>query len=197
MNTIAEEIPIHPDYPNAVPFRMLGRRIHWRRRNFQFDDGSWSYNDLPGKPGDRKFHIRYHGLEYAQKAHPIPTKPIWRPVTDQEHFIDNLVRKAKERSRRSGRRFDIDSRWVIEQCAKQGWCCALTGVNFQFETDHRRWCLYAPSMDRMDPNMGYTKDNVRIVLLGLNIALNDFGLEFFDKLAAARLAWKAGNQGNG
>lgn len=52
-------------------------------------------------------------------------------------------------------------------------------------------------MDRMDPNMGYTKDNVRIVLLGLNIALNDFGLEFFDKLAAARLAWKAGNQGNG
>lgn len=195
MSAIAE-VTVHPDYPNAVPFRMFSGRVRWRRRDNQFDDGTWSYTDLPGKPGDRQFHIRYHGLEYVSAAKPVLKKLVWRPVTDRERFIDGLVKNARQRARSMRRQFDIDSRWVVEQCGQQGWCCILTGLSFQFETDHRLR-LYAPSLDRIDCSKGYTKDNVRIVTLAINIAMNDFGLEFFDRLAAARLAWKAGNKENG
>jgi hypothetical protein len=182
----------HPDYPDAIAARFsVSRSIRWWKRSWQRPDGTWDYISLPGKPGQRNFHLRYHGIaEYETKKAAKPT-PAWRPATDRERFIASLVKSAKSRKKSKSNFFDgveaIDARWIVEQCERQNWCCALTGIPFRIDTDNHRLRLYAPSLDRIDCGGNYTKENVRIVLLGVNLALNDFGLDFFDEIARARV----------
>jgi hypothetical protein len=52
--------------------------------------------------------------------------------------------------------------------------CQLTGLSFDFqsaETTHKN--PYAPSLDRIDSQKGYTKENVRVVLSAVNDALGE------------------------
>jgi hypothetical protein len=40
----------------------------------------------------------------------------------------------------------------------------------------------APSLDQIKPGIGYTKDNVQVICVGLNLAKNTWGLEIIAKL---------------
>jgi hypothetical protein len=51
--------------------------------------------------------------------------------------------------------------------------CQLTGLPFDFNPTTTRQNPYAPSLDRIDSQKGYTKDNVRIVLYAVNVALGE------------------------
>jgi hypothetical protein len=52
--------------------------------------------------------------------------------------------------------------------------CQLTGLPFDFSPSKISFRnLYAPSLDRIDSNKGYSKDNVRIVLSSVNTALGE------------------------
>jgi hypothetical protein len=193
----------HPDpdailanYPDAISFRGFSGKTRWRKRTY-FDNGRWSEIDLPGQPGDGIFHCRYHGI--GDGIPPRDDKPPalpWRPRIPEEREIERMVKAARHRSKVMRWPFDIDAEWVVEQCRKQGWACALTGVRFSFAFSDRRKRLYAPSIDRIDCKGGYTKDNVRIIIVLMNIALNDFGIDLFDEIAAIRLNWKSRSSGD-
>lgn len=65
---------------------------------------------------------------------------------------------------------------------EQGYCCALTGSYFVPEEGDRR-SPFLPSVDRIDPSLGYVHGNVRIVCLLVNVAMSNWGYEPLRKIA--------------
>jgi hypothetical protein len=54
---------------------------------------------------------------------------------------------------------------------------------------------YAPSLDRKDPEKPYTVENCRLVLQGVNFALNKFGDDTFLEIATAAAEFDRGRDG--
>jgi len=75
------------------------------------------------------------------------------------------------RSRRSGRDCDLTRDWVEERLRQP---CPRTGQPFALLAPNKRGFNdrdpYAPSLDRVDPNRGYTRDNVQVVAWAYNCA---------------------------
>lgn len=63
---------------------------------------------------------------------------------------------------------------------KNQWCCALTGIKFD---PYER--AFTPSIDRIDSSRGYTQDNVRVVCLAINYAINEWPIEKFEAIVNA------------
>lgn len=79
-----------------------------------------------------------------------------------------LVSSARVRARDKGLTFDLDVTQIqyrIDLCR-----CELTGIKFDLEGGWN-----SPSLDRINPDLGYTMDNVRIVLTALNVMMNRWG----------------------
>lgn len=49
---------------------------------------------------------------------------------------------------------------------------------------------YAPSLDRIDPEKPYLRDNCRLVRVCVNFALNAFGDEVFEEMTEAAVAFR-------
>ena len=79
---------------------------------------------------------------------------------------------------------DIDSAWLDSRIAEIGYRCELSGVKFNM--DDSRSPAH-PSIDRIDSNLGYTKDNCQIVCCSINYAKIDLTqAEFVAFLAKLR-----------
>lgn len=90
-----------------------------------------------------------------------------------------------KRSREFGYECDLTNEWIKEKI-KEG--CVLTGVSFNLEDVKHP---FAPSIDRIDSNKGYTKDNCRLVVMIANYAKNmwddDALYDFAEKLLNHRV----------
>ena len=110
------------------------------------------------------------------RAGAFGTRTFSHPVDIPARFITRLLHQAKARAKVIGVPFWLttdDFRELYERANKH---CAVSGLPFdisQLDGVHRR--PYAPSIDRIDGVLGYTKDNCRIVCCAVNLAMNDFG----------------------
>ena len=81
-----------------------------------------------------------------------------------------LVAAAKRRAVERDLPFDLDVEWVLERL--EAGVCHLSGEPFDL-TEVRGFST--PSLDKIDPKGGYTKENTRVILFGLNAALGTWG----------------------
>ncbi len=73
----------------------------------------------------------------------------------------------------------------------------MTGVKFDLEPLPKgRQNPYTASLDRAKPELGYTKNNVRMILWALNAAFNTYGEHIYADIARVFIA-KNPNTGNG
>lgn len=108
-----------------------------------------------------------------------------------EGRLHNAMFTAKSRAKEKNMDFDLDKDFLIDLLHKQENCCKLTGL--PLTANDRNETFFSPlnpSIDRIDPNKGYTKDNIQIVCTAMNLALNQFGEEFFYLLATSYLEKK-------
>jgi hypothetical protein len=85
---------------------------------------------------------------------------------------------------------ESDLRAVWQRC---NGCCQPTGMAF-LETKvgtGRARRPYAPSLDRIDPERPYTRENCRLVLQAVNFALNAWGDEVFALITEAAVKHRA------
>ncbi|PSH68552.1 hypothetical protein CU102_12370 [Phyllobacterium brassicacearum] len=91
---------------------------------------------------------------------------------------------AKARAKQKGRSFELTAGGLLEKLEAQEYRCAVTGIEFAVSgSDDYASSPYRPSIDRIDSTKGYTRDNCRVVILALNLALNEWGLETFMTIA--------------
>lgn len=103
-------------------------------------------------------------------------------MLDYKWRLSKLLAMAKNRSTNKGLPFNLDLDYLIDLWESNFASCQITGIPFELGRYERgKVHPYAPSFDRIDPQKGYVKGNVRIVCYQINVAMSEFGLEQFDR----------------
>lgn len=100
----------------------------------------------------------------------------------------SIWKGAKDRARKRNIEFSITREWVESRLALA--ICAATAVPFDLTETTTRQNPRAPSLDRINPKLGYIADNCRIVTWIFNRAKGDNTDEDVRKMAEALLAVK-------
>ena len=109
---------------------------------------------------------------------------------DMRQKISGVASGAKSRARKKGLDFEDDLfALALKLYGVQGGCCALTGVPFNLREvgSGKAKRPFAPSLDRIDPTSGYTRENIRLVCQLVNFALNSYGEDAASKFDPARV----------
>ena len=109
-----------------------------------------------------------------------------------EYRLKRLLQMAKNRAKDKGVDFNIDYAYLLKLWIDSKGCCTLTGKNFDLNSWGNKGQVNpnAPSLDRIIPNLGYIKNNVRLITYHMNISLSDFGVFEFEKLIKDYLSFK-------
>lgn len=118
---------------------------------------------------------------------PERSKQQWRNYSDTLNGTASLLLNyAKDRAKRNNLAFDLDKDFVLEKLSYGK--CELTDLPFSKQlSDKRGRNPMTPSIDRIKPELGYVKSNVRLICFGLNAALGNWGEETFLLFAKAMM----------
>lgn len=141
---------------------------------------------LPDDPHSKQFREIYLRLFRGEEVTLPPTireRKADAFIQRANYEAMRALRLAKKRASERGREFDIDEQWVSDELERNGYLCQLTGIAFDVSIVEGGARPFGPSIDRLDNSRGYTKDNCRIILTSMNIMLNTWGDEIFEKVA--------------
>jgi hypothetical protein len=103
----------------------------------------------------------------------------------RENRARELIRLARQRAQKKGLPFSLEEPRI--RAAIDAGVCELTGIPFNLDGG-KTWD--SPSIDRIDPNQGYSLNNVRVVLHCVNVMANVWGsdkiIEIADAIMEAR-----------
>ena len=110
---------------------------------------------------------------------------LWRHKYIRAHRAEYLISGTRSRCIKKGLAFDLDQHIEELNVRLNYGICELTGLQFRMDVIKRDWD--SPSIDRINPSLGYIYSNVRVVCLGMNAALGNWGEKAFRKIACAYL----------
>lgn len=115
---------------------------------------------------DRNKYVREYQKQrrHSEEAYRIKTNAqAVKSDTSPRNRPYKLMRAAKTRSNKLGIPFDLDRQWVADRWTGK---CELTGIEFDLTANERS--PISPSIDKINPELGYTKSNCRFILWSLN-----------------------------
>ena len=149
------------------------------------------YGDSRTKNGIRSNCKKCYGKRYKY-VHSKQKNENWKKYASSEKgIVTLLLSNARDRAKRTGKSFSIDKEWLLENIRKGK--CELSGMPFIFEkgvSGNYRANPFGPSIDKIDPSLGYTKENCRIVCFCVNMARSDWGDDNLIKMCEAILKMK-------
>ena len=104
------------------------------------------------------------------------------------HLVD-FLRKLHVRARnnaqgRKGKEFTVTVDHVIELASANNMRCMVSGTPFSLDKDKQTGRRpLAPSIDRIDSSIGYIPENVRVVCMITNYAMNVWGESYLRVIA--------------
>jgi hypothetical protein len=127
----------------------------------------------------------YQRQKYARTRESVITYVRAHYRTQRGRLL-TLISAARTRATKKGLKHDLDIEWALALWAAQDGACCITGIPFELDhpvrTDSKDLNPYSPSLDRIDSQGGYTKDNTRLVCTCVNLALNRFGEDVFKRM---------------
>lgn len=102
-------------------------------------------------------------------------KPNKKHVFDIEDKTVNWISPIMYRIKNINPETNITKKWLKEQFREQKGLCKYTKIPMII-TETRRF-IFQPSIERVNCDLSYTKDNCVLVTLGANLGRNDFPLE--------------------
>jgi ribosomal protein L37AE/L43A len=126
------------------------------------------------------------GTAYAEKRRANPTKQTQQQYTknsfNKDPFKFRMSRtcsQAKIRAKKANVPFSITRQDLIDMFPADN-LCPILKVPFVWGTKHNK--DLSPSLDRMIPELGYTKENVRFISYKANRIKNDSTIEILKNL---------------
>lgn len=103
-----------------------------------------------------------------------------------ETVVKALVGRTRWRARSRGIPFSITAQHVYAMLAGADFRCTISGIALSKPARHAlEKDPWSPSLDRIDCRMGYEPDNVRVVALIANYAMNQWGFDALLRLSLA------------
>lgn len=96
---------------------------------------------------------------------------------------------CKQRATEKKLDFDLTKDYLKQLWDKQNGICALSGIAMTFDIDSGRTNTNV-SVDKINPNLGYTKDNIQLVCMAVNQMKSDLRLEELYMFCEALLWYK-------
>ena len=81
-------------------------------------------------------------------------------------YVQDRISLYKSRAKKANYAFDLDSQYLLNLWKKQCGLCFYSKQKMQII--HLKFSFWSPSLDRRDPDKGYTKGNVVWALHGVN-----------------------------
>ena len=117
--------------------------------------------------------------QWKEMVKVLTNKDIYQPDYSNEErygkWASDLIYRCKIRHKKidTNNEFNITLEWLKSQPL----ICYYTGI--KLFPSVKNWYVFQPSLDRIDNNKGYTKDNVVLVSRGLNSARNQMDFYLF------------------
>jgi len=92
-------------------------------------------------------------------------------------YVQNCISSYKSRAKSKSYLFDLDSQYLLELWNSQNGLCYYTKQKMNIV--HLKFNFWSPSLDRLDPDKGYTKGNVAWALHGVNCFKQELTLSEF------------------
>jgi hypothetical protein len=119
---------------------------------------------------------REENKEFINKSKNMVSKKWFenlRSSDPQEFRIQRILVIARQRAKGKEWDFDLDRDWCKKEINKG---CAATGLSFDLSVEgtYVKMNSYAPSVDRINKNKGYIKNNCQMVIWAYNRAKAEF-----------------------
>lgn len=126
-------------------------------------------------------------IQYLSKT---LTNKTYKQAKDNKYFesLKGIISTLYGSCNRSKRNINVTKQDIAKLFELQYNRCALTNIEFDYKfTGNKKSNPFRPSVDRIDCSKGYTTDNIRLVCVAVNYALNEFGDEIFKQICKAYL----------
>jgi len=137
-------------------------------------------------------NANYNKIRYAKDPQKHAKKKREYSMTPRGRFV-SLLNTTKRRAKEKELEYSLTPDCLLKLFYKQNEKCAVTGLPFIFECNpngEKIYTPFGPSIDRIDSKKGYTEDNIRLVCVMVNLAINMFGDKLFDKMCEAYIKKK-------
>lgn len=94
-----------------------------------------------------------------------------------ETYLEGVLAASRSRAKSKRWQHDVEQADILNMLVRQNRCCAVSGVQFSLvaNSDDPFMRAFAPSLDRIDTEVGYTKENCRLVCRIANFAMGKWG----------------------
>lgn len=151
-----------------------------RRREKRKQLGLCRSCNNPAKPGSGTCE-RHGSIERKELAAARRKERLESRRGEVYYDLKRKIPQMRLRARKKGVGFDIDHEFLLALYELQAGRCAISGRDLVVGA----MAKVQPgslSVDRIDPKLGYTKGNVRLVTWSVNVAMQDWGSEAFISL---------------
>lgn len=125
---------------------------------------------------NRKHLSQYRQVWYRRNVEHVSKK---NKASYLKFRARRLIHNAKKRAEKKSIHFDLDRHTKEIQSRIDVGFCEISGTPFNLDGGKT---FDSPSIDRIDPKVGYVYANIRIVCFAMNCALNVWGEEVLWKI---------------
>lgn len=113
------------------------------------------------------------------------TAPVSPRLDEIKRKSRYLLKQTRKNAKARGIPFTLGMEDLEALLDESGGYCQITGIEFDFEWAGGNRRPWTPSIDRIDSDSGYSLENCRLVCAMVNVAINEWGIEAFERLVMA------------
>lgn len=153
----------------------------------EYNKKHYEKNKINRQEIQRKY---YHNNKEKEKERSL------RKYSDPNQRINQIFSRCNRKAIAESREFNLTKEFLIVLMMLQSNKCALTGIEFDFSNPNNgnKRNPFGPSLDRIDSNKDYIVGNVQFVCWVVNAAKNEYIIDVFDKMCAARMRFLNGSE---